>query len=248
MLKILPLCLILFLPMAYAELDHPTVCTITPDDPLINDNIKKQYLKETRDAVFEWQYKIQAVAKQPKNWTIDYQVDGKDCDVTIEFKRAYEDTSLSFHADILGMYENGKIELYFQEFSTCGSDGQSRCYYDDVIPARELGITAKHEFGHALGLGHADGGYDHLGAISIMNPQTNRINDLNQIRDIDVESVLFLYGQDGFNQKQFSVAEPTIPDWIKQTAKWWSNGMITDAEYIKSIEWLVNQGIIKLDK
>jgi len=232
--------------VAYAE--PPTVCTITPDDPLISEAVKKQYLKETRDAVMEWQYKIQAIAKNPSNWKINYVEDKSGCDVDIYFKRAYEDTTLSFHADVLGVYENGIIELYFQEYSTCGEHGEIRCYYDDVIPARELGITAKHEFGHALGLGHYKGGYDvHGVALSIMNPMTNRINDSNEITAIDTQSVITLYGQEGFTKKLPEFQTPQkIPDWIKQNAKWWSEGKITDGEYLEAIRYLINQKIIIL--
>jgi len=40
--------------------------------------------------------------------------------------------------------------------------------------------------------------------------------------------------------------QPTIPSWIKTTAQWWAEGKISNLEYVQSIEWLVNQGIIKL--
>ena len=37
-----------------------------------------------------------------------------------------------------------------------------------------------------------------------------------------------------------------IPSWVKNNAKWWSEGLISDMEYVKAIEYLINQGIIKL--
>ncbi len=37
-----------------------------------------------------------------------------------------------------------------------------------------------------------------------------------------------------------------IPSWIKNNAKWWSDGIISDSEYVSAIEYLINQGIIKL--
>jgi hypothetical protein len=36
----------------------------------------------------------------------------------------------------------------------------------------------------------------------------------------------------------------TIPSWIKNTAKWWSEGSVTDDDFIKSIQYLMQQGII----
>jgi len=40
--------------------------------------------------------------------------------------------------------------------------------------------------------------------------------------------------------------QPIIPSWVKTTAQWWVEGKISNLEYSQSIEWLINQGIIKL--
>ena len=37
-----------------------------------------------------------------------------------------------------------------------------------------------------------------------------------------------------------------IPKWIKTNAKWWADGLISDQEYVQGIEYLINQGIIKI--
>jgi large repetitive protein len=37
-----------------------------------------------------------------------------------------------------------------------------------------------------------------------------------------------------------------LPTWIKTNAKWWSEGLISDSEYVTGIEYLINQGIIKI--
>ena len=39
----------------------------------------------------------------------------------------------------------------------------------------------------------------------------------------------------------------TIPSWIKNNAKWWSDGAITDNEYIASLEYLIEHKIIKIE-
>ena len=38
----------------------------------------------------------------------------------------------------------------------------------------------------------------------------------------------------------------TIPDWVKNNAKWWSEGQIGESDYISSLQYLINQGIIKI--
>jgi len=42
----------------------------------------------------------------------------------------------------------------------------------------------------------------------------------------------------------FSVGK--IPDWIKNNAKWWSEGKISDDDFSKGIEYMVKEGIIKV--
>lgn len=39
-----------------------------------------------------------------------------------------------------------------------------------------------------------------------------------------------------------------IPDWIKNNAKWWHYDEITDDDFLKGIEYLINQNIIKISK
>ena len=40
--------------------------------------------------------------------------------------------------------------------------------------------------------------------------------------------------------------EPSIPSWIKNNAKYWSQGQIEDSDFTKGIEYLINQGIMKI--
>ncbi len=39
----------------------------------------------------------------------------------------------------------------------------------------------------------------------------------------------------------------TVPLWVKNNAGWWAEGQIQDSEFVTSIEYLINQRIIKLD-
>ena len=37
-----------------------------------------------------------------------------------------------------------------------------------------------------------------------------------------------------------------IPQWIRDNAKWWSEGLITDQDYINGLQFLIKQGVIKV--
>ena len=41
------------------------------------------------------------------------------------------------------------------------------------------------------------------------------------------------------------IPEP-IPGWIKNNAKWWADGQISEDDFVGGIKWLVEQGIIKV--
>ena len=40
--------------------------------------------------------------------------------------------------------------------------------------------------------------------------------------------------------------EKTIPAWVKNNAEWWAQGLITDDDFVKGIQYLVEQGIISI--
>jgi hypothetical protein len=37
-----------------------------------------------------------------------------------------------------------------------------------------------------------------------------------------------------------------IPSWIKNNAKWWSEGQIGDSEFVQGVQYLIKQGIVKI--
>ena len=39
-----------------------------------------------------------------------------------------------------------------------------------------------------------------------------------------------------------------IPDWVRNNAGWWAEGLITDSDYTIGIEWLITNGVIKIGK
>jgi uncharacterized protein YjbI with pentapeptide repeats len=42
-------------------------------------------------------------------------------------------------------------------------------------------------------------------------------------------------------------AEENVPNWIKNTAGWWADNLITDNEFANAVEFLIKEGIIKID-
>ena len=46
--------------------------------------------------------------------------------------------------------------------------------------------------------------------------------------------------------QETGAAESVIPDWVRRTAEWWVQGLISDEAYIQSLEYLIEVGIIKV--
>ena len=44
----------------------------------------------------------------------------------------------------------------------------------------------------------------------------------------------------------FQVSGPIIPPWIKNNAGWWANGQINDSDFVKGIQYMVQNGIINI--
>ena len=74
----------------------------------------------------------------------------------------------------------------------------------------------------------------------------------NQIGDTDfVSGIQYLINQKimmipSADQSSESEAAAEIPDWIKNNAGWWADGLITDADFVSGIQWLITNGIMKI--
>ena len=94
----------------------------------------------------------------------------------------------------------------------------------------------------------------HSGGISIPSWIKNNAGwwSKDQIGDSDfVLGIQFLINE-GIMRIPPSTPESTsemtneIPSWIKNNAGWWSQGVITDTDFVSGIQWLITNGIIKM--
>ncbi len=42
-----------------------------------------------------------------------------------------------------------------------------------------------------------------------------------------------------------TTAEEHVPDWIKNNAGWWADGLISEDDFVNGLKWLVENGIIR---
>jgi len=53
-------------------------------------------------------------------------------------------------------------------------------------------------------------------------------------------------GESLWNYESDASTDLGIPKWIRDNAKWWSEGSITDQDYINGLQYLIKQGILKV--
>jgi len=53
-------------------------------------------------------------------------------------------------------------------------------------------------------------------------------------------------GESIWNYEADASTDLGIPKWIRDNAKWWSEGLITDQDYINGLQYLIQQGILKV--
>ncbi|NIT99695.1 MAG: phosphate ABC transporter substrate-binding protein PstS, partial [Nitrosopumilaceae archaeon] len=41
-------------------------------------------------------------------------------------------------------------------------------------------------------------------------------------------------------------SEYNIPQWVKNNAKWWAEGQISDKDYVNGLQYLIDQGILRI--
>ncbi len=211
--------------------DVSTVCIIEPDYPnseILSESFAKRIMDETRISVAEWQVQLQNFEKgrDKSMWVINQipitleeqkEFDYDVCHIFIKFKERPESENEWYK--LLGKteYELGDtgrsdISIYYASIKFCKTEDKDWIYFDPCYEdfprlMQQIKSVIKHEFGHALGLGHYAS--DELdvsigwarGAIpapSIMAVFSHQNLNENIITPKDILAVRSLYGENGF--------------------------------------------------
>jgi len=231
------------------------------------------------------------VHEMPKNWEKDYgtildsslkfweeSFDGiqfsrvqywKDADFSIEWASTFSDGLLGYYGCCDDFGAN-KVVITLGYF-----DEENNWIFTERDYAEEI---LKHEIGHALGLKHTEEIDDIMSAylydyekwldldkikkgVVTESSSTEIPNWIRnsakwwyegKIEDSDfVSGIQFLIKEKIMQIPQTSkgptsAAPKEIPEWIKNNADWWSQGLISDDDFVKGIQYLVERGIIQV--
>ena len=227
-------------------LDIPTVCIIEPDytnSEILTETFAGRLMDETRISVKEWmvQLQISERGRDKSMWAINQipvlieDQEGFDydkCTVFIKFKEKPE--SKDEYYKLLGKtsYELGSTgrsdtSIYYAAIELCKTEDSKWIYFDPCYEnyprlMQQLQSVVKHEFGHALGLGHyvADAldvnvawARGNVPSPSIMAVFSHQNINNNFITTKDVSAIKSIYGERGFlpPQKEQIVFESFAP-------------------------------------
>lgn len=251
------------------------------NDKVLTDNHVKSIMKDTKASLQEWENLLKErehTISEKKKWDIKLveiplikqkEFNFTSCSITIHFLPEAPTQELQqLHAIGLtrfnetGYSQTALLEIYYRQVGRCEDHRDSNyiyyksCYKDDIILSSQLANTIKHEFGHAIGLGHylsddlnvnkvwAQPNVPHPSIMAIYRPDNP---DERKITQLDIDTVRNLYGENGFTEKITDIDTKNIPDWIRNNARWWSVNQISDNDFVKGLEYLIQKKVILID-
>jgi len=143
----------------------------------------------------------------------------KDADFSIEWASILQEGQIGYYTSCCDDFGLPKVVIALGYY-----DENDKWTLVDRDYAQEI---LKHEIGHAMGLGHVDDLDD------IMFPIFHEYEKWKELDEI----------KKGFVTDK---SKTEIPDFIRNTAKWWSEGKIEDNDFVFGVQYLIKENIMQI--
>ena len=146
-------------------------------------------------------------------------------------KTSSEITSSDLKSRIQGFPDPSKSPKYY--FERYANESQYKDWFDGAFPDSSISQVVGYKPTHIEGF--PDNNNSPWYYVDRYNTEENYRDWFDS--QFPSQSIYQVLGYpDSFFQK--------VPDWVKNNAKWWSSGLISDSDFLKGIEYLINEQIL----
>ena len=257
--------------------ENSTVCIIEPDyknNQILSESFAQRLMDETKISVSEWEVLLQNSerGRDKSMWEIkqteipleeQQDFDYGSCQIFIKFQEKPESKDEWYKLLGKTQYEIGDtgrsdITIYYTSIKYCKTEDKDWIYFDPCYEnyprlMQQIKSVIKHEFGHALGLGHytSDDLDVSVGwargtvpAPSIMAVFSHQNLNENIITPKDIVAIRSMYGDNGFlpdkeDARIFESFQPSSEEYIvPKTGYVIANidGLINKDQYISGVQ------------
>ncbi len=114
--------------------------------------------------------------------------------------------------------------------------------YDDDNLLRKVNISAENEDGFKIIIFE----FEPTTVLNNITIMTNIWDERRNAVKNYFEDAIKVVDMDNIEILQPNDTKMTIPEWIKNNAGWWANGYIDDNSFVQGIQFLIKEGIMKI--
>lgn len=212
-------------------ISKPTVCVVEPNRDSLSIPTIKSIMKESKISIYDWIFPLQEKSSNKNKWAINYleisdkkSFDFSSCSVVINFKNEINAKTLSNLGTHQYIDGTSYITIFYKT-NECVQKTKLPCKTNTTALITKIGSTLRHEFGHALGLGHYNADksqnkewFEHPETAPSIMLAYSKGTKYERVTPSDVDKMVEIYENSGFTNHNLPKLRQTLPIALTQIA------------------------------